>query len=147
MAVEHTGGMTVQTDTFTNPVFRDSFKRVFAKPGEDGHMAIASNATFEVTAAPARVATVLCTTSALSAPAEGLVSMLLRSAVRGSSRVPSHLSVAVLMPSLNIACRSVQIIPSRDVKVAGLLGPASPVEKKGMSVAETPVGLGGTTQW
>jgi len=40
-----------------------------------------------------------------------------------------------------------QIIPSRDVKVAGLLGPASPLEKKGMSVAETPVGLGGTTQW
>ena len=50
MAVEHTGGMTVQTDTFTNPVFRDSFKRVFARPGEDGHMGIASNATFEVTA-------------------------------------------------------------------------------------------------
>ena len=51
MAVEHTGGMTVQTDTFTNPVFKDSFKRVFAKPGEDGHMALASNATFEVNAA------------------------------------------------------------------------------------------------
>ena len=40
-----------------------------------------------------------------------------------------------------------QIIPSRDVKVAGLLGPASPVDKKGVSVAETAVGLGGTTQW
>ena len=52
MAVEQTGGMTVQTDTFTNPVFRDSFKRVFAKPGEDGHMSLASNATFEVSAAP-----------------------------------------------------------------------------------------------
>lgn len=48
MAVEHTGGMSVQTDTFHNPVFKDSFKRVFAKPGEDGHMGIASNATFEV---------------------------------------------------------------------------------------------------
>ena len=40
-----------------------------------------------------------------------------------------------------------QIIPSRDVKVAGLLGPASPMDKKGVSVAETVVGLGGTTQW
>ena len=40
-----------------------------------------------------------------------------------------------------------KIIPSRDVKVAGLLGPASPLEKKGVSVAETSVGLGGTTQW
>ncbi len=58
MAVELTGGMTVQTDTFTNPVFRDSFKRVFAKPGEDGHMAIASNATFEVTAGPASMTSI-----------------------------------------------------------------------------------------
>lgn len=48
MAVEHTGGMSVQTDTFHNPVFKDSFKRVFAKQGEDGHMGIASNATIEV---------------------------------------------------------------------------------------------------
>ena len=40
-----------------------------------------------------------------------------------------------------------QIIPSRDVKVAGLLGPASLLEKKGVSVAETAVGLGGTTLW
>ena len=48
MAVEHTGGMSVQSDTFHNPVFKDSFKRVFAKPGEDGHMGIASNAIFEV---------------------------------------------------------------------------------------------------
>jgi protein transport protein SEC23 len=50
--------------------------------------------------------------------------------------------------SLHVEWKSaVQIIPSRDVKVAGLLGPASPVDKKGVSVAETTVGLGGTTQW
>ena len=48
MAVEHTGGMSVQTDTFHNPVFKDSFKRVFAKEGDDGHMGMASNASFEV---------------------------------------------------------------------------------------------------
>ncbi len=48
MALEATGGMTVQTDTFHNPVFRDSLQRVFAKPGDTGHMGLASNAIFEV---------------------------------------------------------------------------------------------------
>ena len=48
MAIEATGGMVVQTDTFHNPVFRDSLARIFARPGEAGHMGIASNATFEV---------------------------------------------------------------------------------------------------
>lgn len=38
----------VQTDTFLNPVFKESFKRVFAPPGEPGALDIASNATFEV---------------------------------------------------------------------------------------------------
>ncbi|KAK9814088.1 hypothetical protein WJX72_000474 [[Myrmecia] bisecta] len=85
-AVEHTGGMVVQTDSFHNSVFKDSFKRVFAKPTEEGHLGIASNATFEV-------------------------------------------------------------IPSKDVKVSGLLGPASTMEKKGVAVADAPMGMGGTTMW
>lgn len=51
MALEASGGMTVQTDTFHNPVFRDSLQRVFAKPGDAGHMGIASNAIFEVSSA------------------------------------------------------------------------------------------------
>ena len=48
--VEATGGMVVQTDTFLNPVFKESFKRVFAGESEDGYLAVASNATFEVLA-------------------------------------------------------------------------------------------------
>ena len=40
-----------------------------------------------------------------------------------------------------------QVIPSRGVKVAGLLGPASPTDRKGTSFSDTPVGIGGTTQW
>lgn len=47
-AVEATGGMVVQTDTFLNPVFKESFKRVFAPETEEGYLAVASNATFEV---------------------------------------------------------------------------------------------------
>jgi protein transport protein SEC23 len=47
-AIEATGGMVVQTDSFHNPVFRDSLARVFAKPGEPSHMGMASNAIFEV---------------------------------------------------------------------------------------------------
>ena len=40
-----------------------------------------------------------------------------------------------------------QVIPSRGVKVAGVLGPAAPMEKKGAAVAEQSVGMGGTTLW
>lgn len=47
-AVMLTGGLTVQTDTFHNVVFRDSLKRLFARDGEDGFLALSSNATFEV---------------------------------------------------------------------------------------------------
>ena len=47
-AVEATGGMVVQSDTFLNPVFKESFKRVFAPETEEGYLAVASNATFEV---------------------------------------------------------------------------------------------------
>ncbi|KAK9905677.1 hypothetical protein WJX75_004485 [Coccomyxa subellipsoidea] len=84
--VDMSGGMVVQTDTFLNPVFKESFKRVFVPPGAPGSLDIASNATFEV-------------------------------------------------------------IPSRGVKVAGLLGPAAAMDKKSSSIADTPVGIGGTTLW
>ena len=46
--VDMSGGMVVQTDTFLNPVFKESFKRVFLPPGAPGSLDIASNATFEV---------------------------------------------------------------------------------------------------
>ncbi len=46
--VDMTGGMVVQTDTFLNPVFKESFKRVFVAPGAQGSLEVASNATFEV---------------------------------------------------------------------------------------------------
>lgn len=47
-AVEATGGITIQTDTFTNPVFKDSLRRMFIPPGEEGHLGMHSNATLEV---------------------------------------------------------------------------------------------------
>ena len=31
--------------------------------------------------------------------------------------------------------------------MAGLLGPASPTDRKGPNISDTPVGIGGTTQW
>ena len=31
--VDMTGGVVVQTDTFHNPVFKESFKRAFVAPG------------------------------------------------------------------------------------------------------------------
>ena len=37
-----------QTDTFTNPIFKDSMRRMFTPAGEEGHLGLSSNATFEV---------------------------------------------------------------------------------------------------
>jgi len=86
IAVERTGGLVVQTDTFKSNVFKKSFKRIFSAPHEEGFLGMASNTTFEV-------------------------------------------------------------IPSRDVKVAGLLGCMSPMENKSGNASDIPVGMGGTTQW
>eukprot|EP00803_Ostreobium_quekettii_P006628 evm.model.scf_2332.2 EVM.evm.TU.scf_2332.2 scf_2332:5133-14745(+) len=84
--IERTGGMCVQTDTFLNPIFKESFRRVFATEGEEGCLGFSSSATFEV-------------------------------------------------------------IPSRDIKVAGLLGPAARVERKTSHASDNEVGMGGTTMW
>jgi hypothetical protein len=43
--------------------------------------------------------------------------------------------------------RAAQVIPSRDVKVAGLLGPAASTDKKSPAVSDSQTGIGGTTQW
>lgn len=84
--VSLTGGMVVQIDTFSNVVFKESLKRVFAREGEDGFLGMSS-------------------------------------------------------------CATLDVLPSRDVRVAGLLGPACRADKKGPHVAESEVGQGGTTQW
>ncbi|CAG9463288.1 unnamed protein product [Pedinophyceae sp. YPF-701] len=46
--VEATGGVVVMTDTFQNPVFRESFQRMFARDDQDGALHLSSDATFEV---------------------------------------------------------------------------------------------------
>lgn len=45
--VEATGGLVVQTDTFHNPVFKESMKRIFASSEDPSSLRLASNATFE----------------------------------------------------------------------------------------------------
>lgn len=46
--VAGTGGYAVQTDSFGNPVFRESARRLFTKPDERGFLATCSSATVEV---------------------------------------------------------------------------------------------------
>jgi hypothetical protein len=46
--VQLTGGQVVQIDTFTNVVFKESLKRMFAKEGEEGFLGMSSHATLEV---------------------------------------------------------------------------------------------------
>jgi protein transport protein SEC23 len=84
--VQLTGGVCVQIDTFANPVFKDSLRRVFAKEGENGFLGTSS-------------------------------------------------------------CGVLEVVPSRDIRVQGLLGPACRVDKKSPHVSETQVGQGGTTAW
>jgi protein transport protein SEC23 len=43
-----TGGECVQIDSFTNVVFKDSLKRMFAKEDEEGFLGMSSHATLEV---------------------------------------------------------------------------------------------------
>ena len=47
-AIQATGGLAVQTDTFRNPVFKDSLTRVFAKVNEPGFSGRCSCGTLEV---------------------------------------------------------------------------------------------------
>ena len=47
-AVQATGGLAVQTDTFRNPVFKDSLTRIFAKPQDIGFSRRCSCGTIEV---------------------------------------------------------------------------------------------------
>lgn len=75
--VEATGGLVVQTDTFHNPVFKESLKRIFARPGEMQHLRLSSNATFEVRASKAGMLQPRHSTEEVVAPVRQL-----------SSRVP-----------------------------------------------------------
>lgn len=40
-----------------------------------------------------------------------------------------------------------QVNTSRDVKIAGAIGPCASMEAKGVQVADVSVGIGGTTAW
>ena len=52
-----------------------------------------------------------------------------------------------LSDCLSATAAVMQVVCSRDVKVAGLLGSAASLEAKSSAVAEQQVGLGGTTKW
>ena len=42
---------------------------------------------------------------------------------------------------------TIEVISSREVKISGAIGPCASLEKRSSNVAETEVGVGGTTQW
>lgn len=51
-AVEQTGGLLVQASTFHSQAFRESFRRVFVPPDDEGHLGIHSNAQLQVSRLP-----------------------------------------------------------------------------------------------
>jgi hypothetical protein len=84
--VEKTGGIVVQTDTFFNPMFRETFKRLFAS--------VTTNMTSTAGANKSAVA------SALGPGGEAL-------------------------PIMFRNCMTLEVVTSRDIKVAGLIGPGA----------------------
>jgi hypothetical protein len=46
--ITSSGGIIIQSDTFANPVFKDSIRRVLLKEGEEGFLGQSSNAVLEV---------------------------------------------------------------------------------------------------
>ena len=46
--VELSGGLVIQTDSFGNSVFKDSFRNLLSGPEESRSVSLASNAIFEV---------------------------------------------------------------------------------------------------
>eukprot|EP00201_Polytomella_parva_P012344 CAMPEP_0175072354 /NCGR_PEP_ID=MMETSP0052_2-20121109/19855_1 /TAXON_ID=51329 ORGANISM="Polytomella parva, Strain SAG 63-3" /NCGR_SAMPLE_ID=MMETSP0052_2 /ASSEMBLY_ACC=CAM_ASM_000194 /LENGTH=701 /DNA_ID=CAMNT_0016339833 /DNA_START=323 /DNA_END=2424 /DNA_ORIENTATION=+ len=120
--VQGTGGLAVQTDTFHNKVFRESLQRIFTPPP-----------------APPR------TPSSAAATADDGV----HAGDDGTSNNSNNSSNNSNNGFLGLASNAtLEVIPSKDIKVAGLLGCAAKLEKKsGAAVADTEVGLGGTTHW
>ena len=47
-AVELSGGLVIQTDSFNNSVFKESFRNLLAGPEDPRGLNLASNATLEV---------------------------------------------------------------------------------------------------
>ncbi|XP_059632086.1 protein transport protein SEC23 E-like [Cornus florida] len=84
VAIEKTGGLVVQAESFGHSVFKDSFKRIF----EDGDqsLGLSFNGTLEINC-------------------------------------------------------------SKDIKIQGIIGPCTSLEKKGPGVANTVIGQGNTTAW
>ena len=94
---------------------------MFTPPGEEGHLGLHSNAALEVHARWGEKVAVHAHTCLFRAMCSG--------------RRPRSCT------ALCARCCS------KDIKVCGLLGPASPLERKGPQVSDQSVGLGGTTAW
>lgn len=46
--IQLTGGQCVLTDSYTNPVFKDSLKRLFSTEADEGFLGTSSHATLDV---------------------------------------------------------------------------------------------------
>eukprot|EP01026_Neomeris_dumetosa_P025585 TRINITY_DN2104_c0_g2_i4.p1 TRINITY_DN2104_c0_g2~~TRINITY_DN2104_c0_g2_i4.p1 ORF type:complete len:1015 (-),score=160.46 TRINITY_DN2104_c0_g2_i4:299-3193(-) len=84
--IECTGGRMIMADTFGNPVFKESLKRMLLQPNMDNFLGIGN-------------------------------------------------------------CGQLEVIPSRDIKVAGMLGAGTALERKSAFISDNVVGLGGTNAW
>jgi len=72
----------------------------------------------------------------------------LRRAFRRHPDMPAADGVNVVPGGLMMGFgANIEVIVSREIKISGALGPCASMSKGGATVAETEVGIGGTTQW
>eukprot|EP00967_Tisochrysis_lutea_P157602 scaffold320197_cov21-Tisochrysis_lutea.AAC.1 len=143
-----TGGMALQTDTFSNLVFRNSLKRLFQKETEEGFIGCSSNGVLEV---PVQWRIwgerAYCLRHLIAS--FGMEKWRIDIKVAHTHTYthmdtkqqllppPTFLRNAKVLVGLKGKKQMKEVIPSKDIKVAGLLGPAARLEKKSINIADT----------
>lgn len=138
--------LPLQTDTFTNPIFKDSLRRLFTPAGEEGYLGLNSNATFEVHCRQAGrqgrggrswagLGRRGCGSGGIQRRVAGWPRRDLCSAQH--SNHPDNWSMVSSASLHLLKCFTPPLLVcSKDIKVAGVLGPASALEKKSPLVSE-----------
>nr|GMD75992.1 protein transport protein SEC23-like [Ipomoea batatas] len=124
VAIEKTGGLVVLAESFGHSVFKDSFKRVF----DDSEQSL--GLSFKGINNPLGVWALL----QMEGKALALSFFFWVQIIASSN---SYISSS---GTLEIKC-------SKDIKIQGIIGPCTSLEKKGPAIANTVIGEGNTTAW